>query len=281
MHRWSFSSDRNLQGLPWLIAVFLVLFLIEPRVVFDGTGRASQHWGPAAYAQEDEDDDVDEETPTPDEIDNMADPGGLPSTVEDGETVRPVKKASAKKKTAKERAKPAAKATKKAVKRPKPKSSVKRAKAAPAKKTTTKPVRRPKKAVEESSAPETSEDEEPADDSESAYAEEDDGAEESREEAAPRDPVRANATARELAIRKVGLAQVTVTRSARRYVPKDMEKSLRETLIQDLNSRSYFSVAPLKGVARMTASDRALAGIQRKEGLEGVLVLQIGLEEIY
>ncbi len=215
-------------------------------------------WGPAAFAQ---DDDV----PTPDEIENMADPGGLPSTDSDspGAVVKPskrtsskVKKAAAKSQEKKKtsRSKPKAKPTPKPATKPKAKAPKRPTKAAP------------KKAAVEA----TSDDDEIESDDEEAV---DDGPEE-------QDPVKISANAKELSIRTLGLVKIGVARSARRYVPAGLETRLAERLLQDLAAKTYYEPRAIEGALTLNARPSLIQQTAKKNQVEGVLILEIGLEEI-
>ncbi|MDZ4084046.1 MAG: hypothetical protein U1E10_13975 [Bdellovibrionales bacterium] len=214
-------------------------------------------WGPAAWA---EDDDV----PTPEEIENTADAGGLPSTDDDrpDDVVKPVKKSKAKAKPkAKPKTKPKAKA-KPPAKRPSPKPVAKKA-----------PVKTSKKAVSKSQKDDESIDE---DDEEVS----DETAEEEAAEPEERDPVKMSANAKELAIRSVGLAKIQVTRDARKYVPAGTEARLSERLLQDLKSKTYFEPKALDGAVDLRSRSGTISSAAKKASVDGVLILEIGLEEI-
>ncbi len=192
-------------------------------------------WGPAAFAE-------DEDVPTPDEIENMADPGGLPSTDSDtpGAVVRPSKKASSKvKKPTKAQEKKAARAKAKA--KPAPKAKEKPVKRAP------KPAAKAKAAAKKPAPPAAesaeSDDELEADEAETNDEVVDEGPEE-------QDPVKISANAKELSIRVLGLSKIGVARSARRYVPAGLEARLSERLLQDLAAKTYYEPRAVEGASK-------------------------------
>lgn len=200
-------------------------------------------WGPAAFSQ-------DESTPTPDEIENMGDPNGLPST--DGS---PIKKTRKKSGTTKK--KPIARSKAKMV--------------SPSKKPG---VTQPKVGVGKKKAVSQSDDDEleaeptpPKNEPESIVTEE-------------RDPVRRGSNAREMAVRVVGLGKISVLPVARKFVPKDLELRLFERLMQDLGSKTYFEPQGLDGAFDLRTRAAVLAAASKKAGTDGVLVFEIGLEEI-
>lgn len=228
-------------------------------------------WGPAAFAQSDD-------TPTPDEIDNMADPGGLPSTDDSGEPA-PVK---TKKKTAK-----------KIVKKPVKKAVVKK----PIKKTVVQPaaVKKPaKKVVKPAATKKKAESEtddvtlDEADSEEGESVSDTDAAESTEAETddtesvltAGRDPLKKMTDARELAVRVVGLGRISVTKAARKYVPKDLENRLVERLVQDLASKTYFEPQAIDGAFNLRTRASVLSAASKKGNADGLLVFEIGLEEI-
>lgn len=85
---------------------------------------------------------------------------------------------------------------------------------------------------------------------------------------------------RDLAIRSVGIGKVSVLRSARRYVPKDLETRLTERLIQDLTSKTYFEPKPLDGRFDSRSSASVLSEAASAASSDGLFVFEIGLEEI-
>lgn len=218
-------------------------------------------WGPAAIA---EDDDV----PTPDEIENMADPGGLPSTDSDspGATVRPSKKAPSKVKSA---AKPKP-AKPKASPRPATKST---SKAKAKTKEQAKPTKRAVKTAEKKNAPQKSDDDEDVEEVESDEEVVDEGPEES-------DPVKISSNAKELSIRLLGVGKIGVTRVARRYVPTGLEARLSERLLQDLAAKTYYEPRAVEGALTVNSRSGLIQQAAKKHQVEGVLILEIGLEEI-
>lgn len=222
-------------------------------------------WGPAAFAE-------DEDVPTPDEIENMADPGGLPSTDSDtpGAVVRPSKKASSKvKKPTKAQEKKAARAKAKA--KPAPKAKEKPVKRAP------KPAAKAKAAAKKPAPPAAesaeSDDELEADEAETNDEVVDEGPEE-------QDPVKISANAKELSIRVLGLSKIGVARSARRYVPAGLEARLSERLLQDLAAKTYYEPRAVEGALSVNARPGLIQQAAKKNQVEGVLTLEIGLEEI-
>jgi hypothetical protein len=236
--------------------VFRIFAALMLAFALSALGSATP-WGPAAWA---EDDDV----PTPEEIENTADAGGLPSTDDDrpDDVVKPVKKSKAKAKPkAKPKTKPKAKA-KPPAKRPSPKPVAKKA-----------PVKTSKKAVSKSQKDDESIDE---DDEEVS----DETAEEEAAEPEERDPVKMSANAKELAIRSVGLAKIQVTRDARKYVPAGTEARLSERLLQDLKSKTYFEPKALDGAVDLRSRSGTISSAAKKASVDGVLILEIGLEEI-
>lgn len=216
-------------------------------------------WGPAAFAEDD--------VPTPDEIENTADPGGLPSTDSDSPdaVVKPAKKKAPKAKKAAPVKKPQVKAKPKAKRSEKPKAKTQTVRSKPAAKT---PANPPSKSSTKTAA----EDDELSD--------EDEGAAIEAEEAEEQDPVRISANARELSIRTMGLAKLAVLRSARRYVPEGLESRLSERLIQDLTAKTYFEPRPVDGPLSPTSRASLIQQAAKKNQVEGLLVLEIGLEEI-
>jgi len=213
-------------------------------------------WGPAAWAQ---DDDV----PTPDEIENTADAGGLPSTDDDnpdGE-VKPAKKVKKQKRNTK------AKPQTKAAKRKTPPNSV--IEKVPAKKV----VKKSSAKLGDKAGSKSTE----ADDKEVDEEEEEAEAVSEPEE---RDPVKMSANAKEISIRTVALAKIKVTRDARKYVPAGTEARLSERLLQDLKSKTYFDPKALEGAVDLRSRSGAIAAAAKKASVNGVLILEIGLEEI-
>jgi hypothetical protein len=219
-------------------------------------------WGPAAWAQ---DDDV----PTPDEIENTADAGGLPSTDDDSpdEVVKPAKKV--KKQKPKSKAKPQAKVA--------PKKSPPKA---VEKKTPTKKIAKkvPAKKVKKSGSKSSDADDESIDEEENNA--EAPTEEEAASEPEERDPVKISANAKEISIRTVALAKILVTREARKYVPAGTEARLSERLLQDLKSKTYFEPKPLEGAIDLRSRSGAIAAAAKKAGVNGVLIIEIGIEEI-
>lgn len=239
--------------------VFRIFSALMLAFALSALGTATP-WGPAAWA---EDDDV----PTPEEIENTADAGGLPSTDDDrpDAVVKPVKKSKPKPK-----AKPKAKA-KQPVKRPTPKPVAKKA---PAKKSVKKaPVKTTQKAV-----PKNQEDDESIDEDDEEVSDEAGDVETAEPE--ERDPVKMSANAKELAIRSVGLAKIQVTRDARKYVPAGTEARLSERLLQDLKSKTYFDPKALEGAVDLLSRSGTISSAAKKASVDGVLILEIGLEEI-
>lgn len=227
-------------------------------------------WGPAAYAQ-------DEDTPTPDEIDNMADPSSLPSTDTDGsssssssasgsssddeEAVETPKKRTVKKKAVKKVVKKAAPAQKKPAVKAKPASKKK----APLKS-------KKKQAVEESDDEESEDSSAAADESESEKPE--------SVMTEERDPVKRMSTARELSVRVLAVGRISVLKSARKFVPKDLETRLAERLVQDLAAKTYFEPQATDVTFNMRTRPAVLAATAKKGNADGVLVFEIGLEDI-
>lgn len=241
---------------------------MEPKLSFSrlliiSTCLALMLWGPAAWAQ---DDDV----PTPDEIENTADAGGLPSTDEDSPNsdVKPVKKSK----------KPAPKAK---AKKPAPKKSVQKKPVAKKPAVKKPPIKKasPKTDVnaEDEELDEEPEVAKPAKSKKEVSVEEEDEVADEPEE---RDPVKVSANAKELAIRTVGLAKIAVTREARKFVPTDLEARLSERLLQDLKSKTYFDPKTIEGAIDLRSRGSAIATVAKKSAVDGVLVLEIGLEEI-
>ncbi len=255
--RSSLAGQRSLLRKILSVVVIAFCLMLAPALV----------WGPAAFAQ-------DEDGVTPDEIENMADPGGLPSTddsaddASETEASTPKKKKSAKKSVKK----PVKKAVeKKPVKKPAKKIVEKK----PVKKVTKKPTKKSgpsKKVVDDSESEESGEDiseseDESTDETESVMTEE-------------KDPVRRMSNARELAVRVVGLGRISVAKEARKFVPKDLETRLAERLVQDLAAKTYFEPQAMEGVFNLRTRAAALAAASKKGNADGVLVFEIGLEEI-
>lgn len=244
-------------------------------------------WGPAAYAQ-------DEDTPTPDEIENMADPGGLPSTntdeglpssssddAETGASDESVSEAPKKRPVKK-------KVQKKPVKKKALKSAAPQKKVTAPKKTAHKKTAHKKTAKKTKSEDEVDEDgagegaevstEDIASDEESSDASKSEASESVMTE--ERDPVKRMTNARELAVRVLAVGRISVLKSARKYVPKDLEVRLVERLVQDLAAKTYFEPQATDGSFNMRTRSSALAAVAKKGNADGVLVFEIGLEEI-
>jgi outer membrane biosynthesis protein TonB len=242
--------------------------------------------------------------PTPDEIDNMGSPDGLPP-MDDGTTPPPPpKKKSPPKKIIKPKPRPTPKPTPRPTPKPKPvikkaapavratpvedvssddeaelgeESASPKAKAKAKAKTKTrkkatgkaaaKSKRRPVKKVETEDDETDVDSEADGDETESAVTEE-------------RDPVRISSNARELAVRVVGTSKISVTRSARKFVPKDFEARLGERIVQELAAKTYFEPQALDVAFNLRTRSRDLAAAAKKANADGIFVFEIGLEEI-
>ncbi|CAN5478588.1 hypothetical protein BH10BDE1_BH10BDE1_24270 [soil metagenome] len=242
-----------------------------------------------------------EDSPTPDEIDNMGSPDGLPP-MDDG-TMPAVKK---KRPAPKRVAKPTPRPTPKATPRPTPRPVIKKAaaiskqkisgdlpaaddeamlgepppnrklkarggkpavKAASSKATGKKAKKRPAKKVETDEADGADDAAESDDETESSVTEE-------------RDPVRISSNARELAIRVVGTSKISVLKSARKFVPKDFELRLGERIVQELASKTYFEPQALDVAFDMRTRAKDLSAAAKKANADGLFVFEIGLEQI-
>lgn len=263
---------------------------------------SSQAWGPAAFAQSDR-------TPTPEETDQMSDPDGMPSsglsTVLDGpeagrpvrkkptvkapsagEWVKPANPARVATPASKPKAKPAAKLEPKPEPKPAPVAAVQPeatpqpaavvAPVAPKKaKRLTKPTPKPKSATKSKPEDATAN----PDDDQAAAEPAGEGAE--PESIMTVDPVKRGSTSRELAIRVVGLSKISVSKQARTYVPKDTELRLVERLVQDLAAKTYFEPQAIDGNFDLKTRAPVLAAASKKAAVDGVIVFEIGLEEIH
>ncbi len=89
-----------------------------------------------------------------------------------------------------------------------------------------------------------------------------------------------NEIAKELSIRKLGLAKIKIARSARQFVPKGLEVRLSERLIQDLASKTYFEPAAIDGALSGESRASIVQQASKKNQVEGLIVFEIGLEEI-
>lgn len=216
-------------------------------------------WGPAAFAEDD--------VPTPEEIENTADPGGLPST--DSDSPEAVVKPAQKKMKKAKRAAPAKKPPVKS----KPSAKTQPSRSQPAAQATAKATSKVN-AISERKDPSKSADE----DDELVEAEE--SAAIKAEQPEDLDPVQVRANARELSIRTMGLAKLAVLKSARRYVPQGLESRLSERLIQDLTAKTYFEPRPVDGPLSQASRSTVIQQAAKKNQIEGLLVLEIGLEEI-
>lgn len=238
-------------------------------------------WGPAAWAEDDD-------APTPDEIENTADAGGLPSTDDDRPDADVKPSVKAKKTKAKPKAKPGVKPPTKP--RPKPKAKALRKKSPPkpgGKRSAVTKVgkKTPDKLSKKSASGNTDDDEILDEDDEEVSAtnevdtntEIDDG---SDSEPVERDPVKMSANAKQLAIRSLALAKILVSRQARKFVPAETEARLSERLLQDLKSKTYFDPKPLDGAVDLRSRSGSISAAAKKAGVDGVLILEIGLEEI-
>lgn len=89
----------------------------------------------------------------------------------------------------------------------------------------------------------------------------------------------------ELALRTLTFPTLFVAKVARKYVPQGYETKLRDRLVSDLRSLTYILPKPIDnpiklGVLSSERPNSAAAQIAAKNQTDGLLVVQLGLEEI-
>lgn len=215
-------------------------------------------------------------------------PDGLPA-MDDGSDSPPPKKRSVKKIV-----KPKAKSAPKPTPRPKPRVKVKPAVEDEELAETEEPVSKPKAKAKKVAAnavkkktkkiskeePELPDDEAEESTDEEAENLEDEGDDTESTLTEERDPVKISSNARELAIRSIGTSKISVSKTARKYIPKDFEVRLAERLIQELNAKTYFEPQAIDVAFNMRTRKRDLQAAAKKANVDGLLVFEIGLEEI-
>lgn len=271
----------------------------------------------------------DEDTPTPDEIENMADPGGLPAAdsadMNSADMDAPVRKTIKKKVNSKKSVKTKSKT--------KPQRKIKKKKAddeeldienepSPPKKV--KPVSKPapspapspaplpetpaemptEKSDEQSDvevvppAPEQTAMLSPAptapagplsDEERAASAFEDEKLLKTQKAPMVPEPQDVKSpdkvVSNDLAFRTVAVPPIAVAKAARKFVAKDFEKKLRDRLVLDIKTLTYIqpmsSVDPLKGgTLSSERSNKVIGAYIKKAAVDGLLYVQLGLEEI-
>ncbi len=94
------------------------------------------------------------------------------------------------------------------------------------------------------------------------------------------DPVKISSNARELSVRTVGVAKISVLPAARKFVPKDLETRLNERLVQALAAKTYFEPQATDESFDLKTRASDIAAASKKESTDGMLVFQIDLEQI-
>lgn len=257
-----------------------------------------------------------EDTPTPDEIQNMADPNGLPSVdgvEEDVQERKTVKKKTKSKKSDKSKVKPRPKAKKEKkaeeetldsekelentnlVTSPTPVPSSRLEKPAEHSDESTEsvvevevvPPGAEPAASAKASLPATAgtmSDEERA-----ASAFEDEKLLKTQRSPLVPEPQAAKSpettVTNDLAVRVVAVPPIAVAKAARKFLSKDFEKKLRDRLALDIKTLTYTQptlvAEPLKGgVLSSERPNKAIGAYIKKAAVDGLLYVQLGLEEI-
>lgn len=94
------------------------------------------------------------------------------------------------------------------------------------------------------------------------------------------DPIKIGSNARELAVRAIGVSKMSVLASARKFVPKDLETRLHERMVQELAAKTYFEPQAIDGTFDLKTRGSDIAAVTKRTSTDGILVFQIGLEQI-